>query len=260
MEKPNITMVPVPKKKHGFRGKGAQAAVEVEDRSAQVMDMVRSGMSLVNVAEELGITRQTVSRHFQRGMAMLRESIIDNRLDLLILETEKLEMIRESYTEAALKGDIQSAGVVLKVHERISNLWGLDKAEVIARLPSEQAHNVKDEEGENKDVVDVIRDHLDVRVIDTETDLWAEVSPSVMGFLDGKSLEEHATYITALAIPIMQEAVVPIRKSLPHITGAEDFKGMFAQSGTDFIAVDSINGHDPSAIIEAVNAKRDKGG
>lgn len=253
MDKPEITMVPVPKRKGGHRGKHAHVAVEVEDRSLQVMEMIRSGMSMNTVAEELGIARQTVSRHFQRGMAMLRESIVDSRLDLLILETEKLEALRAQYMEPAMKGDIPSAGVVLKVGERIANLWSLSAKEVVARLPSEKSEAEKDEEGVNKGVVDVIRDHLDLRVIDTSNALWAEVSPSVMKYLEDKSIEEHATYIAALAIPIMPEAVVPIRKALPHITGAGDFKGIFTQAGSDFVAVAQINDHESEDIIDAVN-------
>lgn len=96
------------------------------ERQAQAVEMRIAGKSSVEIGEALGVTRKTAWALIRDAMEQRREEIAEGAETLRAIETERCEGYIASLREAALAGDTAAHRALLRWHERLAKLQGLD--------------------------------------------------------------------------------------------------------------------------------------
>ena len=139
----------------GARGKQCSICAS-PDLSLKCDGLLASGLSLIEIAAQLGVSKYTVSRHGRHSMLKLSdteaEKLPANRLDQLYDRCESL------YSALAGNGDVKAAADVLKVQTRLAE-------SAVAREERKQRDASTDDNEKNAAVV---RDWCDklIKVVD----------------------------------------------------------------------------------------------
>lgn len=100
--------------------------VEHLERLNLVMDKVVAGMSIREIAAELGIPKSTVHRMARSALDRYVPEQYGNRTQMLARELVLLDSLTRLNLQSAQLGDWQSARIVLQAHMRRCRLLGLD--------------------------------------------------------------------------------------------------------------------------------------
>lgn len=95
---------------------------------AKLLERVASGMTVTEAATTLGLTRQQGSKLYNAELRRVTETNNELRGLLIAQDLETLRLLTRAHMPAALRGDTQSAKVVLAALDRHAKLLGLDAA------------------------------------------------------------------------------------------------------------------------------------
>ena len=95
---------------------------------AKLLERVASGMTVTEAATTLGLTRQRGSKLYNAELRRVTETNNELRGLLIAQDLETLRLLTRAHMPAALRGDTQSAKVVLAALDRHAKLLGLDAA------------------------------------------------------------------------------------------------------------------------------------
>lgn len=106
------------------RTKGAKLLdAAYESRKAQALELRIRGFNQVEIAEMVGVNQSTVSRMLRKALKERQAAGVD---DLRALEGARLDELHKALFKQAVKGDVSSAAVVVRVADRRARLFGLD--------------------------------------------------------------------------------------------------------------------------------------
>jgi predicted transcriptional regulator len=108
------------------RGVIDEKEVERAKRAALVLEMRREGMTYEAIGEAVGIAKQNASKIVKNALAKVE---IAPALELLKLETERLDELQAVFYPKAIKGDVFAADRVLAIMDRRAKLLGLNAPE-----------------------------------------------------------------------------------------------------------------------------------
>ncbi len=95
---------------------------------AKMLERVASGMNVTEAAKSLGISRKHGSDLYQRQLQVSMEQNADLRQHLIAQDLETLRLLARAHMGLALRGDPQSAKIILSILDRRAKLLGLDAA------------------------------------------------------------------------------------------------------------------------------------
>ena len=95
---------------------------------AKLLERVASGMTVTEAAATLGLSRQQGSRLYNAELHRVTEANNELRGLLIAQDLETLRLLTRAHMPHALRGDTQSAKVVLAALDRHAKLLGLDAA------------------------------------------------------------------------------------------------------------------------------------
>lgn len=101
----------------------------VESKAEAAYRMVRAGKSLSDVAQHLGYGSGEAVHHAITHRVATDGAFMapGRRQSILEMELVRLEELREHHYEAAMTGDLRSAEILLKIHDRVVKVVGGDK-------------------------------------------------------------------------------------------------------------------------------------
>lgn len=109
------------------KSKTSQHQLKAEDRQIRALELRKAGVSLRQIAEELGYA--SPSGAHEAVMAALDKARVEPAQELRDLMSARLdEMLAVAY-ENALQGDTDSMMAVLRIEERRARLFGIDRRE-----------------------------------------------------------------------------------------------------------------------------------
>lgn len=104
-------------------GQTATTAIERAERRSRAVDLRREGLTLREVANELGVSVYTAWNDIQTAV----RDIPKEEADLLRQqEADRLDALQHAIWEKAIAGDLHAIDRVLKIIERRCRLMGLD--------------------------------------------------------------------------------------------------------------------------------------
>jgi DNA-binding transcriptional LysR family regulator len=95
---------------------------------AKLLERVASGMTVTEAATTLGLSRQQGSKLFNNELRRVTDTNNELRQEILAQELETLRLLHRAFMAGALRGDYQSAKIVLGVLDRRAKYLGLDAA------------------------------------------------------------------------------------------------------------------------------------
>jgi len=98
--------------------------VEVADRDEQIFCARLAGKSVRLIAKRFGLTVEEASKIIEERCAPLSASM---RRQELQLDLERLDALQTVFHEAAMRGDVASAAVYIKILERRALVLGFDQ-------------------------------------------------------------------------------------------------------------------------------------
>lgn len=106
--------------------RSSAAAARSLQRQAAALQLRRSGHTLIEIAQRIGVGKSQVHRLVNKALAQSREQVAASADELLLLELARLDgMLEKSYPMAA-DGDVRACDTVLKIIARRCRLLGLD--------------------------------------------------------------------------------------------------------------------------------------
>ena len=104
-------------------GQTATTAIERAERRSRAVDLRREGLTLMEVANELGVSVYTAWNDIQTAV----RDIPKEEADLLRRqEADRLDNLQRAVWDDAIAGDLHAVDRVLKIIERRCRLLGLD--------------------------------------------------------------------------------------------------------------------------------------
>lgn len=95
---------------------------------AKLLERVASGMTVTEAATTLGLSRQQGSKLYNAELRRVMDTNNELRGLLIAQDLETLRLLTRAHMPHALRGDTQSAKVVLAALDRHAKLLGLDAA------------------------------------------------------------------------------------------------------------------------------------
>ena len=96
--------------------------VDERERAVAALELRRSGLPYREIAARLDYADESGARH--AVTRLLDRTEAEGVAELRAIYTERLEAITARYYPAALSGDVEAAGIVLRTHDRLARLWG----------------------------------------------------------------------------------------------------------------------------------------
>lgn len=111
-----------------------QAAIRLHgaEMRHQALDLRKKGKSFRAIASELGVTVGMAFKHYQNALAEARAVSEQEATEHRTLDLERMDAQLEALWPAAMAGDTQANGVLLRILERRSKLLGLDAPDKLA--------------------------------------------------------------------------------------------------------------------------------
>lgn len=98
----------------------------IAERRVEVFRRLRNGQAQADIARELGMHRQLVSRDVAVMMGELHDEALGDAKAYQALARARLEALYVTYADKALGGDLDSARFCLNVNDRWIRLMGAD--------------------------------------------------------------------------------------------------------------------------------------
>ena len=95
------------------------------EREQRAVELRIAGKSFAEIASDLGVTKQAVSKSLDRAIAHSFDS--EERQKLRSVQLLRLERLHAAVWPKALEGESDAISSVLKVMERLAKLCGLDQ-------------------------------------------------------------------------------------------------------------------------------------
>jgi hypothetical protein len=111
---------------------------------AKMLERVASGMTIVEAAESLSLTRQTGSRIYRAELRRVMDANSGLRQEVLAQELETCRLLIRAHMGRALRGDYQSSRIVLGALDRRAKYLGLDAA-IKVEISNERVTSAVDE-------------------------------------------------------------------------------------------------------------------
>lgn len=105
--------------------KTAPRAVESAARRKKIMALRMAGYTLQQIADQMGIAKQSVHKHVKEGLAADHEATRELAAEYREIELQRLEALHAAFATAAAGGDDKAAGVVLKASDQRAKLLAL---------------------------------------------------------------------------------------------------------------------------------------
>lgn len=100
------------------------AQLSIIERRKRVYDLKLKGWSHRQIAEKLSVNISTITMDLRKIMAQVDAArMLESEGNLMY---DQLDLLLRRYMKTALKGDLDSTNIVLKIMERKSKLLGLD--------------------------------------------------------------------------------------------------------------------------------------
>ncbi|KWW97367.1 hypothetical protein LI90_4339 (plasmid) [Carbonactinospora thermoautotrophica] len=97
---------------------------ETIEKERRALQMRRAGLTLDDIARELGYTHRSSARKaVQRA---LKRTLQEDADELRALEADRLDRLQAAIWSKAMAGDLQAVDRVLRISERRARLLGLD--------------------------------------------------------------------------------------------------------------------------------------
>lgn len=130
----------------------------VRSKAEEAYEMRLSGKSPSEIADALGYTSggeaaQAIAMKMKSDATHLTG---EDRLTILKMEMDRLDRIRSVHWQAAMIGDLHSAEILLKIHDRVVKITGLDSIDTAT-----QTQNVLVIGGQEHDFVQKLKELAD---------------------------------------------------------------------------------------------------
>lgn len=107
------------------RSATAGSVVQTEQRRKEITRMRIAGYTLQQIADHLGITKQSVHEHVKAVISSDHEATKELAAEYREIELQRLEALHQAYSGTAAGGDDKAASVVLKAADQRAKLLGL---------------------------------------------------------------------------------------------------------------------------------------
>jgi DNA-binding CsgD family transcriptional regulator len=106
--------------------KRASRSVIMADREERIIPYLLSGASLRRTADAVGVDKNTVQRDIRRILQRWAEESEEDRAALAGMINQRYERLLLSFWPDSMTGNVEAAGVVLKVLKGLREMFGLD--------------------------------------------------------------------------------------------------------------------------------------
>lgn len=101
--------------------------VQHAERKRRALELRMGGMPVLDIAQQLGVARETASRLLAEALEDTKEEIKENAEGLRAIELRRIEEYIRALRPAALAGDEAAHRALRGWHERLAKLTGLDR-------------------------------------------------------------------------------------------------------------------------------------
>lgn len=108
--------------------RGRASVVEVVLKEEQAFMLKRSGMTFIQIAKELGVSKASATRLFYTALDQ-RSVPVEEVEEYRRVEVERLEALRSAIWKEAAAGDDDKILTALRIHDRIARILGLNAPE-----------------------------------------------------------------------------------------------------------------------------------
>ena len=107
----------------------SERAVSDVSNGARVLELMASGYTLRQAADQIGLSKSQTHRIFQKELALASAQHQELRETVLHQELETLRLLLKTWMPIALEGeDAEAAGIVLRLSKQRADLLGLQAA------------------------------------------------------------------------------------------------------------------------------------
>ncbi|QUD84766.1 hypothetical protein J8M97_09430 [Gordonia polyisoprenivorans] len=103
------------------------------ERAHEALKLRTAGLQWSEIAERVGYTDESGPRHAVNRLLSRQEA--ESAETYREVERRRLELVMRGHIAAAVSGDVNAASVVLRTHDRISKLFGLDAPQQVEINP-----------------------------------------------------------------------------------------------------------------------------
>jgi len=122
-----------PKHKTGQPGgKTGEKQLAKAENALKIWQMRRAGYTIREIAAQVGLSKSEVGRMVKEALDDYHVKNQDQVADYVALETGRIEVIMRAFMPKAQTGNASAADVVLKAHDRLARMHGMDAPSKIA--------------------------------------------------------------------------------------------------------------------------------